>query len=236
MIPATVQAIFFDVDFTLIYPGPRFQGEGYEQFASDHDMVVDRGRFNQAVTSASSILEEQQEHVYDAEIFVRYTRWILEQMGAHGPRLDECARHIYDEWAACQHFFLYDDVAPALHELAARGVKLGLITNSHRPLDAFQEHFNLQGLIAGAVSSSDHGFMKPHPSIFASALDLLGVEASRSVMVGDSYTNDIAGAQSAGMRGVLVHRSDVPAPACGVPVVRSLSELPALVSSWGEPC
>ena len=77
--------------------------------------------------------------------------------------------------------------------------------------------------------------MKPHPSIFESALDRLGVEASRSVMVGDSYTHDIAGAQSAGMRGVLVHRSDVPAPACGVPVVRSLSELPALVSSWAEP-
>jgi putative hydrolase of the HAD superfamily len=230
MIGATIQAIFFDVDFTLIYPGPRFQGEGYEQFALDHDMAVDRRRFNQAVTSASSILEEQQEHVYDPEIFVRYTRRILEQMGARGPRLDECARHIYDQWAASQHFFLYDDVAPALRELAARGFKLGLITNSHRPLDAFQEHFKLQGLIAGAVSSSDHGFMKPHPSIFESALRLLGVEASRSVMVGDSYAHDIAGAQSAGMRGVLVHRSEVPTPACGVPVVRSLSELPRLLS------
>jgi putative hydrolase of the HAD superfamily len=230
MNPLQVQAIFFDVDFTLIYPGPRFQGEGYEQFARDHAMVVDRGRFNDAVTSASSILEEQQEHVYDAEIFVRYTRRILEQMGASGPRLDECARHIYAEWAACQHFFLYDDVAPALRELAAGGFKLGLITNSHRSLEAFQEHFNLQGLIAGAVSSSDHGFMKPHPSIFESALDLLGVEASRSVMVGDSYMHDIAGAQSVGMRGVLVHRSDEPAPACGVPVVRSLSELLRLMS------
>jgi FMN phosphatase YigB (HAD superfamily) len=34
-------------------------------------------------------------------------------------------------------------------------------------------------LIAGAVSSSDHGFMKPHPSIFESALDRLGVHARR---------------------------------------------------------
>ncbi len=107
---------------------------------------------------------------------------ILEEMGARGPRLDECARHIYDEWAACQHFFLYDDVAPALRELAGVGFKLGLISNSHRPLDAFQEHFELQGLIAGAVSSSDHGFMKPHPSIFESALELLGVERAQ---VGD---------------------------------------------------
>ena len=25
-----VAAVFFDVDFTLIYPGPTFQGEGYQ--------------------------------------------------------------------------------------------------------------------------------------------------------------------------------------------------------------
>lgn len=192
-------------------------------------MVVDRSRFDAAVRSASTILEEQQDHVYDADIFVRYTGRILEAMGARGPRLEECARHVYDEWAACQHFFLYDDVAPALRELARRGFKLGLISNSHRPLDAFQEHFELRGLIAAAVSSSDHGFMKPHPSIFESALELVGVEARASVMVGDSFTHDIAGAQSAGMRGVLVHRSDDPEPRYGVPVVRSLLELPELL-------
>jgi putative hydrolase of the HAD superfamily len=151
-------------------------------------------------------------------------------MGGRGPRLEACARHIYDEWAACQHFFLYDDVAPAVRELAARGFKLGLISNSHRPLDTFLRHFHLHGLIAGAVSSSDHGFMKPHPSIFEAALDLLGVDAGASVMVGDSYTHDVLGARRAGMRGVLVHRSADPMPEHGVPVVRSLGELPDVLS------
>jgi putative hydrolase of the HAD superfamily len=225
-----IEAIFFDVDFTLIYPGPTFQGEGYEQFAREHDIAVERERFADAVKAASSVLDAQQDHVYDAEVFVRYTRRILEAMGGRGARLDECARRVYDEWAACQHFFLYDDVTPALRELAARGVKLGLISNSHRPLDEFQEHFALRGLIAGAVSSSDHGFMKPHPSIFESALELLGVGAAASLMVGDSYPHDIVGAERAGMRGVLVHRSADPAPDHGVPVVRSLLELPDLIT------
>ena len=71
--------------------------------------------------------------------------------------------------------------------------------------------------------------MKPHPSIFESALQLLDVEAEGSVMVGDSFTHDIAGAQSAGMRGVLVHRSNTPAPERGVPVVHSLLELAAIL-------
>ena len=223
-------AVFFDVDFTLIYPGPTFQGEGYAAFCARYGIAVDTGRFLGAVTAASSILDAEQDHVYDADIFVGYTRRVIEGMGGRGDRLDDCAREIYAEWATCGHFFLYDDVAPALQRLAACGVRLGLISNSHRCLRSFQEHFELRGLIAAAVSSSEHGYMKPHPSIFEAALALAGVPASRSVMVGDSLSHDIEGARRAGMRGVLVHRSTDPAPhAPGVPVVRSLSELVELL-------
>ena len=224
-----VSTVFFDVDFTLIYPGPTFQGEGYARFAEQYGMAVDPSRFGAAVRAASSILDAAQDHAYDADIFVCYTRRIIEEMGGSGPRLDECATEIYREWAACQHFFLYDDVAPVLRELAARGLKIGLISNSHRCLASFQEHFELRGLITAAVSSSEHGYMKPHPSIFEAALTLAGAEAGASMMVGDSIAHDIDGARRVGMRGVLMHRSDDPAPVAGVPVIRSMTELPALL-------
>jgi len=226
---ARVSAVFFDVDFTLIYPGPTFQGEGYARFCEQHGIRVDASRFDAAVRAASSILDEAQEHVYDAEIFVRYTGRIIEKMGGSGPRLADCAREIYREWAACHYFFLYDDVAPVLRELASRGLKIGLISNSHRCLSSFQQHFELEGLITAAVSSSDHGYMKPHPSIFTAALTLAGTDASESVMVGDSLTHDIDGARRVGMQGVLVHRSDDPAPQTDVPVIRSMKELPGLL-------
>ena len=190
-----IAAVFFDVDFTLIYPGPTFQGEGYAAFCARYGMTVDPSRFGHAVRAASSILDAAQDHAYDADIFVCYTRRIIEEMGGSGPRLDECANEIYNEWAACQHFLLYDDVAPVLQELAGRGVKIGLISNSHRCLASFQEHFQLQGLITAAVSSSEHGYMKPHPSIFEAALTLAGVEARESLMVGDSVAHDIDGAR-----------------------------------------
>ena len=229
MTAAPVTAVFFDVDFTLIYPGPTFQGEGYARFCQQYGISVDVSRFPGAVRAASSILDEAQEHVYDAEMFVRYTRRIIEEMGGSGSRLDDCAREIYKEWAGCHYFFLYDDVAPVLRELASRGLKIGLISNSHRCLSSFQQHFELEGLITAAVSSSEHGYMKPHPSIFTAALTLAGAEASESVMVGDSLTHDIEGARRVGMRGVLVHRSDDPAPAADVPVIRSMTELPGLL-------
>jgi putative hydrolase of the HAD superfamily len=220
-----IAAVCFDVDFTLIYPGPTFQGEGYDRFCRRHGIDVDPGRFPQAVRAASSILDDQQDHVYDAEIFVRYTGRIIEEMGGTGPRVLDCAREIYAEWAACQHFFLYDDVAPVLRDLAARGLRIGLISNSHRCLASFQEHFELNGLITAAVSSSEHGFMKPHRSIFEAALRLLGTRAEETVMVGDSLPHDIEGARRVGMQGVLVQRSGELAPDADVPVIRSMSEL-----------
>jgi FMN phosphatase YigB (HAD superfamily) len=200
------RAVFFDVDFTLIYPGPTFQGAGYQRFCAAYGIEVDPSRFHDAVNAASLILNDAQELRYDGDLFVRYTRRIIEVMGGSGDALDACAAEIVGEWAACQHFHLYDDVTPVLEELSARGLKVGLISNSHRCLASFQQHFELHGLIAAAISSSEHGFLKPHPSIFEAAL------------------------RSVGARPVLVRRADNgAAPTAGspdVPVIRSLVELP----------
>ena len=230
---ASVKAVFFDVDFTLIYPGPTFQGVGYEQFCARYGIRVDIDRFADAVRAASAVLEQEHDQLYDPAIFVRYTRTIIEGMGGLGDRLDSCAEEIYAEWAACRHFELYDDVAPTLKELSSRGIRMGLISNSHRCLDSFQTHFELNGLIAGALSSAEHGYMKPHPSIFESALALLGVTAAESVMVGDNLSHDIEGARRVGMHGILVQRSTDavgPETAGDVPVIRDLTELPPLLA------
>jgi putative hydrolase of the HAD superfamily len=95
---------------------------------------------------------------------------------------------------------------------------------------SFQEHFALGGLITAAVSSAEHGYMKPHRSIFDRTLTLLETPAAEAVMVGDSMTHDIDGARGVGMRGILVHRSDDPVPAtANVPVIRTLEELPGML-------
>ncbi len=229
---ARTRAVFFDVDFTLIYPGPTFQGVGYQRFCATYGIDVDARRFQDAVCGAASILDDEHGQLYDASIFVRYTRRIIEGMGGGGDRLDACAEEIYAEWAACRHFELYDDVTPALRDLVSRGIQVGLISNSHRCLDSFQSHFGLEGLIAGALSSAEHGYLKPHPRIFEAALDLLGVTAAESVMVGDSLPHDVEGARRVGMRGILMQRSPhtVAPEAIDVPVIRALSELAPLLS------
>jgi putative hydrolase of the HAD superfamily len=225
------KAIFFDVDFTLIAPGPTFQGEGYQAFCARYGIDVDPAAFDAAVVTAAPLLDAPEDTRYDAEIFVAYTRRIIERMGGSGSRVDACAREIYAEWAACRHFELYDDVPATLSALSAAGIRIGLISNSHRCLASFQSHFDLQDMIAAAVSSSEHGFMKPHASIFTAALKMADVRPEEAVMVGDSIRQDVDGALRAGMRAVLLHRSAAPNPRAtelasrGVPVIGSLAEL-----------
>jgi len=227
----TTRAVFFDVDFTLIYPGPVFAADGYRSFSERYGLSVDTTRFEAAVAVASRELEVGEDAVYRRELFVRYARCVIEEMGGSGSGIDACAQEIYEEWAVCRHFSLYADVKPVLRQLHGRGLRLGLISNTHRCLDSFKSHFALEPFITGAVSSSDHGFMKPHPSIFEAALRELDVVAEDALMVGDSVSHDVEGARRLGMRAVLLVRSGQPAQRIeAVPVITSLSELPAVVA------
>lgn len=231
-----VRAVFFDVDFTLIHPGPAFDGRGYRDFAARHGLRVDPARFENAVRGAAVELERPQDGVYRPEPFLRYVSAVLTGMGAAGGGIEACSLEIYDEWARCGHFLLYDDVSPTFAALRRAGYRIGLISNTHRCLESFQSHFALEPFVHAAVSSADHGFLKPHPSIFRAALDRLGTAPANGVMVGDSMTHDVAGARRVGMAAVLLVRSGPPPEtADGVPVIRSLAELPELLAAGVRP-
>jgi HAD superfamily hydrolase (TIGR01662 family) len=223
------KAIFFDVDFTLIHPGPAFQGHGYRETCAQFGIAVSADRFDAAVAAASSMLDAEG-RPYDSQVFVEYTARIIEGMGGTGPAVDDAARAIYDEWGKCEHFTLYEEVPDVVRELHADGYTIGLISNTQRSLTEFERHFALEGLFTVALSSSDHGYMKPHPSIFEEALRQADVAAPEALMVGDSVAHDIAGAQRLGMRGVLVARSrlSVDCPP-DTPIIHNLRELKALL-------
>jgi HAD superfamily hydrolase (TIGR01662 family) len=225
----TTRAVFFDVDFTLIHPGRTFQGPGYADFCTRHGVVVDPDRFMDAVRAASSTLHAEGS-AYDPAVFIDYTCRIIEAMGGSGPGVIEAAKELYEAWPACKHFTLYEEVPDVLRELRGDGYTIGLITNTQRSLAEFERHFALDGLFSFAISSFDHGYMKPHPSIFEEALRRGRVAAAEAVMVGDSVPHDITGALRLGIRGILVARSGLStgAPA-DVPVIQTLRELRPLL-------
>lgn len=58
------------------------------------------------------------------------------------------------------------------------------------------------------ASSAEEGFSKPDLKLFEIALEKANTIPSRSVMVGDRADNDIAPAESLGMKTVLLQRTD----------------------------
>src|SRR5690349_15778122 len=139
------RAVFFDVDFTLIHPGPAFQGHGYAEACARHGVRVDAARFDAAVAAASATLHNEG-GVYNPEIFVAYTCRIIEGMGGAGAGVVEAATDLYEAWSACHHFTLYEEVPEVLRDLRADGYRIGLISNTQRSLATFERHFALDGL------------------------------------------------------------------------------------------
>ncbi|HLI07670.1 MAG TPA: TIGR01458 family HAD-type hydrolase [Ktedonobacteraceae bacterium] len=78
---------------------------------------------------------------------------------------------------------------------------------------------------------------KPDRAFFAQALQSIGVAANEAVMVGDDIENDIAGAQRAGLRAILVctgkHQPDSPLLQRIQPdaILPSIAELPGWLST-----
>ena len=226
-----IRAVFFDVDFTLLRPGPRFEGAGYAEVCASHGVAVDAARFEAAVTRALPLLDDHGDPVYSHEVFIRYTAAIIEHMGGQGEAVTAAATEIYDAWALNHHFDLYDDVHDTLPLLAARGLRLGVISNSHRSLEAFTAHFALDRYVRTHISAHPNRRMKPHASIFEAALADAGVPASQALMVGDSLRADVEGARLAGLHAVWLRRAGdlLVDPPADVPIIRRLDELPAII-------
>src|SRR6266545_3326651 len=143
-------------------------------------------------------LEERQRQRRDEEIWVLFTERIIEGMGGARDAGDTyaCAREMTRAWERADHFELYEDALPTLDALRSRGLRLGLLSNTSRDLDAFVAHHRLA--VDAVLTSHAHGKTKPHETIFRALLGKLGVAPGEAVMVGDQLEDDIAGARAVG--------------------------------------
>ena len=149
--------------------------------------------------------------------------------------LEEAALRHLDAWTP--HIRHHPDAPAALAALRERGLRIGLLSNTHWPR-AFHEHFlerdGLVDLIDARLYTSEMPFQKPHPTAFIAAAETLGVEPARAVFVGDRPWDDISGAQAVGMRAVLRPNPFAPPIEGIVPdaEIEALADLVPLVEKW----
>jgi putative hydrolase of the HAD superfamily len=192
----------------------------------DHLLAAENASFARSVTDQRSATLRQILEQASADLGLDVTEAVLEEAGTH--YLDSWTPHIVHE----------PDAVATLTALRERGIRTGLLSNTHWPR-AFHEHFlerdGLASLLDVRLYTSELSHMKPHPSVFAAALEALGVtDPSTAVFVGDRLHDDVFGGRSVGMRTVWRRNDFVP----GYDVepdatIDALSELVGIVDGWG---
>jgi HAD superfamily hydrolase (TIGR01549 family) len=120
-------------------------------------------------------------------------------------------------------FEAFEDAAPALRELRARGLRIAVVSNWDCSLPDVLERVGLHDLVDTVAISAVVGAAKPDAAIFRAALDAAGCRAADAVHVGDSAEADVEGARAAGIRPFLLARK-------GGGDLTSLEELATLLS------
>jgi len=106
----------------------------------------------------------------------------------------------------------FPDAKKTLQTLRKKGYKLGLISNTHwRVSESLTKEF--RKLFEVITLSYEHGYAKPHPSIFVLTLRNLGTNANHCLHVGDDPIADIYGAKNVGMKTALIKRGEIKADA-----------------------
>jgi putative hydrolase of the HAD superfamily len=201
-----IQAVSFDVGGTLIEPGPSV-GHVYAEIAARHGL----NRFT------PEFLNQQFRVAWHTKADFDYSRRAWAQIVAKSFGVIDDALidskffgQLYQRFAEPDAWRVYEDVVPALEMLAARGIKLAVVSNWDDRLRPLLMRLKLERYFAVVEVSVDGGFHKPASEIFRRAVDQLHVPAGSVLHIGDSPLEDVTGAKSAGLRALLLDRSQVP--------------------------
>jgi HAD superfamily hydrolase (TIGR01509 family) len=128
--------------------------------------------------------------LYDLRL--RCVAIILDELGSD---LEPAA--FVDGFAAAMRFELLPDAGAALQKLRRHGLAVAVVSNWDVGLAQHLDGLGLRDVTV--VTSAQAGAPKPDPAVFTLALELLGVQPSRALHVGDSDADE-AGASAAGMQ------------------------------------
>jgi putative hydrolase of the HAD superfamily len=226
-----IKAVFFDLYQTLVrYEPPREEIEAkvLKDFGIDVNpaalarpiIAADEFIYNEIAQRPLSARSQEEKFA----LYARYQAILLREAGLEYDR-----KIIPRLLAAMQQsrmdLALFDDVAPALTDLTARGLILGLISNIEQDMTGTLTKLGLYAWLKIIVTSLEAGAGKPRPEIFREALRQGGVKPAESIYVGDQYNVDIVGARGVGMKGILIDRSDYYQDVSDCPRIKTLGEV-----------
>jgi HAD superfamily hydrolase (TIGR01662 family) len=210
-----VNTIFFDLGYTLI----NFKGNVDRVLAKSHlaladslkksGVEIDKRNFARQyhqIISRYYATRESDNVEQPIDIFVNRT---LASFGIPPARLEIVKQAISAMFQITEaHWHLESDTHPTLRQLKEMGFRLCIISNASNTddLNALVDKARLRPYFEAIVISADVQIRKPDTRIFLKALEVMDALPETSLMVGDTLSADVRGAQEAGISAVWITR------------------------------
>ena len=190
------RSIFFDVGNTLLYPN---RARILAPLPEDRHPTL----------AAWQALERRTKKEFDEGLITgridhgfwwTFHTYLLQKLNA----LDDGVRDSLI--ANTQNSANWDQILPGTREALERirrDYAIAVISNADGKIDAVLRRCGIDDCFASITDSGNVGHEKPHPAIFAAALEQMKADPAESLYVGDVYSVDYVGARNAGMQAVL---------------------------------
>ena len=223
----SIEAIFFDVGNTLLFPNRKkmLHSLHSRQVFPSEELLQ---RIERETKQEFDALVESHSAVDHGFWWMFYMR-LLGELGIHDQ--STCQDLVLRTQMSSNWCEIRAGTREALLRLRER-YRLAVISNADGKI---AEVLALCGIADCFETITDSGIVgkeKPHPAIFQAALKSLGLIAEQCLYTGDVYCVDYIGATAAGMECVLFDVTGTYKEK-GLPRVRSLEELEAMLASRG---
>ena len=213
-----IKAVIFDLDDTLIswehMAHNSWRAFNRPKYDRIHDHITQLGHTLPSKEHFANALNELNQQSWERALETGRAEGLtavllrgLAFCGVDTADLDpQAILHAY-HWEPIPGVALFPDTHHVLEAIQGQGYKIGLITNAYQPMwmrDRELEEYDLLRYFSARITSGDTGFMKPHPAVYWRMLGLLDLMPHEAIFVGDRPAQDIAGAHSVGMLGVLM--------------------------------
>jgi putative hydrolase of the HAD superfamily len=210
-----IEVIFFDLGFTLInFEGDFRKAMNESYLALARSLIKSGCKFNDHEFAKK--YREIISNYYrgrEVDLIERPVEESLHKTLAYFSE-DHLAESVIEQAIAAMfsvtesYWCIESDVHETLNQLKEKGLRLGLISNASNTPDINRliDGHGLRKYFDIIVISAEEKIRKPDARIFQRALNKIGVKPENAIMVGDTLTADILGAQQVGMRGIWIDR------------------------------
>jgi len=228
-----IRWVVFDAVGTLIFARPGV-AVAYHEIGQRHGSQLSQQEVSARFRSAFRNSETRDLSGDGSEITseaIEEERWrsIVSEVLPDVISPEACFEDLFRHFGEPSSWTCFDDVSPAITNLAARGLQLAMASNFDARLHSVCDGLPELASISHRVVSSEVGFRKPARSFYDAMLSQIGASPDEVLMVGDDLANDVRGAEAAGIRAVLIDRGSSE-NATEVTTVKSLLELESVLS------